>query len=100
MWKSRNRARGPARGQRASSHRLARGHPGGPHPRAHASLIGQSPADGAVLSSAPPEATLTFNEPVRVLLLSQAGPAGFFLSYRVLSAASHLIAGSVAFSLG
>ena len=95
---------------------------------AHASLIGSSPADGEALVSGPSGASLSFDEPVRVLVLSMSGPAGaaipltreaagsaatvriplppdlpqgaYLLSYRVLSADSHPVAGSVAFSVG
>lgn len=94
--------------------------------RAHATLVGSEPKDGAVLATAPTGFRLTFNEPVAVtalklvgaggataLALPQAGgaevriaaPAGpargsYALSYRVVSEDGHPVSGSIAFSIG
>lgn len=96
---------------------------------AHATLLRVDPADGAVLSEAPAEVVLTFSEPVqpvpdRVLVISPDGErvergdpvlAGhdmtialepvstrgtYLVSYRVISADSHPVAGTVTFSVG
>lgn len=94
---------------------------------AHASLIGSSPAPNRVLSSAPTQLVLEFNEPVSPLVLTLIGPKGsssaltgfklvdgsvivpaptgmdngtFALSYRVVSEDGHPVAGSVIFSIG
>ncbi len=96
--------------------------------QAHSGLVSSSPADRVVLQSAPATAELTFNESVRPVVASfrlydPAGgkrqvdvvavdrvvtvslPAGlangsYLLSWRVISADSHPIAGAVAFSVG
>jgi copper transport protein len=94
---------------------------------AHAVLLDASPADGATLSAAPREIVLRFNEPVEpvfVRLLDGQGrtraarasgsydatvrlaaPAdlesgGYVVSYRVVSADSHPVGGSVVFGIG
>ncbi|MFY1692907.1 copper resistance protein CopC [Plantactinospora sp. WMMB782] len=95
---------------------------------AHAVLLGTDPADGAVLTSAPAEVTLTFNEPVTVRaggvrLLDAAGdelssdsrsvdtkvllavppelPGGtYIVAFRVVSADSHPISGGFTFAVG
>jgi copper transport protein len=92
----------------------------------HAVLIGAEPASGAVLAEAPARFVLRFNEPVRVLRLSLAGPRGetgelaghaadgevtatpttppgtgtHVLSWRVVSADGHPVAGTLVFSVG
>ncbi|WP_422768811.1 copper resistance CopC/CopD family protein [Plantactinospora sp. WMMC1484] len=96
--------------------------------RAHATLLGTDPADGAVLPTPPPEVTLTFNEPVQVRtgavrLLDAAGteqPAAvrtvdtrvvltvppelgdgsYVITWRVISADSHPVAGGFTFAVG
>lgn len=95
---------------------------------AHASLVGTDPAKGAVLPTAPEQATLTFSEPVRlpdgavdlfdadghelpaqarsvddtvvVSLPAQLDSGTFVLSWRVVSADSHPISGALNFSVG
>ena len=95
---------------------------------AHASLVSTMPQDGAVLATSPEEIVLRFDEPVSALivrLLDDAGttvalPAAprtegrilratlpsnlrqgtYLLSYRVTSADSHPVGGSIAFSIG
>ncbi len=93
----------------------------------HAALLGTDPADRAVVATAPPSVTLRFNEPVRLVfvrLLDASGrivaeapaggeaasievplpsalPAGNYLvTYRVLSADAHAIAGTWVFAVG
>ena len=95
----------------------------------HASLVGSAPAAGSVLSAAPTQARLRFNEPVSPLVLKIIQPDGsaldidpqhvrtlsdglqipfpglpqqgaYALSWRVVSADGHPIGGSVAFSIG
>jgi copper transport protein len=95
---------------------------------AHAELLSTDPVDGAVLADAPAEIVLTFNEPVvvrdgAVRLFTGAGrdvdarpravdtrvviglpdrlPDGtYVLSWRVVSADSHPVAGGFSFSVG
>src|SRR6266508_556436 len=94
---------------------------------AHASLVKAEPADGAVLAQAPAALKLTFNEPVSPLVMRLIGPAGELialadvaaenttvtiaappalrrgshaLSWRVISADGHPVAGSLIFSIG
>jgi copper transport protein len=92
---------------------------------AHASLVRAEPADGAMLSDAPKVLKLTFNEPVSVLVMRLIGPNGeviaptaaaennvvtvtppqlrqgsHVLSWRVVSADGHPVAGSFVFSIG
>jgi copper transport protein len=96
---------------------------------AHAALIGSNPAPGSVIGSSPTEITITFSEHVtpvegRVQVLSPDGkrisgtpvatgvllripvrkadrPLGTYLvSYRVISADSHPVAGGLTFSVG
>ena len=95
---------------------------------AHATLSSSSPADGAVLAALPPVATLTFDEPVRPVAadiavldpsgrsaggtvtaygpkvtvgLPRSGAQGTYtLTWRVISADSHPVAGAISFSLG
>lgn len=99
-----------------------------PAAQAHASLVSTDPAEGAVLPEAPETITLTFNEPVTLgpdstRLYDAAGEevasegrsvdatvivapgddltAGtFVLTYRVVSADGHPVAGSLSFSVG
>ena len=100
---------------------------GGPA-AAHAQLLSTDPVDGTVLAAAPAEVTLTFNEPVRLVddavrVLDPSGaevevttravdtevvaelsaeiPDGtYVVSWRVVSADSHPIAGAFTFSVG
>lgn len=94
---------------------------------AHASLVGTEPADGSVLAVAPKTVQLRFNEPVTpavVSLIDAAGktrddvavsavdqtvilklpdnlPRGTqVVSYRIVSADGHPVAGSLMFSIG
>jgi copper transport protein len=94
---------------------------------AHASLIKSEPADGAVVAQAPVTLRLTFNEPVAPLVLRLIGPGSesialgeavaedktitiaaaralqrgtHVLSWRVVSADGHPVAGSLIFSIG
>lgn len=94
---------------------------------AHATLIGVEPADGAVLPTAPSRFSLSFNEPVSPLKLTLVGPDAtqtplassrvdggalvidapqtlghgtHVLSWRVVSADGHPVAGSLIFSIG
>ncbi|MDJ1158931.1 copper resistance protein CopC [Chelatococcus sp. SYSU_G07232] len=95
--------------------------------RAHASLVGAEPADGAVLAQTPETLRLTFNEPVAPLVLTLVDAAGVrhqlagmpagdgllevplpaslgtgthALSYRVVSADGHPVGGTLVFSVG
>ncbi len=92
---------------------------------AHASLVRAEPADGAMLAEPPKVLTLTFNEPVSVLVMRLIGPGGeiiappaaaensvvtitpprlrqgsHVLSWRVVSADGHPVGGSFIFSIG
>jgi copper transport protein len=92
---------------------------------AHASLVRAEPADGTMLAEAPKALTLTFNEPVSVLVMRIVGPDGevvavpataensivtvtpprlrqgsHVLSWRVVSADGHPVGGSLLFSVG
>ncbi|RXT53919.1 copper resistance protein CopC [Bosea sp. Tri-44] len=94
---------------------------------AHAALTKTVPADGAVVSSAPGEFSLSFSEPVSPLVLNLIGPDGtsrpltrftlsdrtltiaapsdlangtHVLSWRVVSEDGHPVGGSVLFSVG
>jgi copper transport protein len=94
---------------------------------AHASLVKAEPADGAVIVQAPPALKLTFNEPVAPLVMRLIGPGGepialgdvtaenttvtiaappalqrgtHVLSWRVISADGHPVAGALIFSIG
>jgi copper transport protein len=94
---------------------------------AHASLLRSSPGDGSMVASAPARFELVFNEPVSPLVLKLVTPAGeaialgdailngatlsieappglgngtHALSWRVVSADGHPIAGTVVFSIG
>lgn len=95
---------------------------------AHATLLSSVPADAALLSQAPAEVVLRFDEPVAPIslrLIDNAGAAlplegqartqgenvhvplpatlkqgTYLLSYRVVSADSHPVVGSLAFSVG
>lgn len=96
---------------------------------AHATLLRADPADGAVLPEAPSRVVLTFSEavspvPDRVLVVSPEGErvergdpvvsgsdltielepvttrGTYLVSYRVISADSHPVAGTVTFSVG
>lgn len=94
---------------------------------AHATLVGADPTDGAVLPAAPARFSLSFNEPVSPLVLTLIGPDAVqaklessradggtlvidapqtlghgthVLSWRVVSADGHPVAGSLIFSVG
>ncbi|WP_279482955.1 copper resistance protein CopC [Aureimonas sp. SK2] len=94
---------------------------------AHAGLVSTNPADGAVLDAAPSRYVLSFSEPVSPLRVSLVAPDGsrrdlsgaslsgstlsvpapagaaagtHVLSWRVVSADGHPVAGSLAFSIG
>ena len=97
---------------------------------AHATLVSTDPRSGAVLGAMPERATLTFSEPVRAVAgrIQVIGPDGkriaagepttsgktltvplraaddprgtYLISYRVISADSHPIAGTITFSVG
>jgi copper transport protein len=94
---------------------------------AHAALIAASPADGAVVASAPARMTLSFSEPVSPLVLKLVGPDGttqslsryalkdrtlvietpaglgngtHVLSWRVVSEDGHPVGGAIVFSVG
>jgi copper transport protein len=94
---------------------------------AHASLVASEPADGSVVTSAPKTVRLRFNEAVTpamiglidaqgktrddanvraidesiVITLPESLPRGTqVVSYRVISADGHLVAGSLVFSIG
>ncbi|HTI86720.1 MAG TPA: copper resistance protein CopC [Alphaproteobacteria bacterium] len=93
---------------------------------AHAVLIEAEPKDGAALAAAPAEARLRFNEPVDPVIVRLLTPDGssrvlepratdttvsaplpndlangtYVLSYRVISADSHPVAGSLVFAVG
>jgi copper transport protein len=94
---------------------------------AHASLVGAEPADGSVLATAPKTVQLRFNEPVTpavislidasgkirddvavhavdqivTLMLPETLPHGTqIVSYRIISADGHPVAGSLVFSIG
>jgi copper transport protein len=91
----------------------------------HATLTSSQPADGAVLSEPPGVATLSFDEPVSPLVIRLVGPNGeaiapvavaenatvsitlpplrsgtHALSWRVVSADGHPVAGTLVFSVG
>ncbi|MGE5537318.1 MAG: copper resistance CopC/CopD family protein [Gemmatimonas sp.] len=94
--------------------------------QAHAVLLGSIPADGATLTSAPDQVTLTFNEPVTPIMLrligEDGGPrdlpfstidsgivgqlpeglpdGGYIVSYRIISLDSHPVGGSFVFTVG
>lgn len=94
---------------------------------AHAALVSAAPADNAVLAQSPARFSLTFNEPVSPLKLTLVRPDGtpvrlsafsldgqtvdikapgtlgqgtHVLSWRVVSADGHPVAGSLLFSIG
>jgi copper transport protein len=93
---------------------------------AHAALVTSDPADGAILDEAPRRLVLTFDEPVTPIILKLTDPKGqpvdlaagqvtgaaivitppplsdgtSVLSWRVISADGHPVAGSVVFSVG
>ncbi|MBS4751527.1 copper resistance protein CopC [Nocardioides sp. zg-ZUI104] len=95
---------------------------------AHASLVSSDPADGAILPAAPEEVTFTFDEPVRLvpgglLVFDAAGTqltvsattrgvrltaglpqslaeGSYVVTWRVVSADGHPIAGSLTFHVG
>jgi copper transport protein len=93
---------------------------------AHAHLLQTTPADGSVLTEAPPSFTLLFNEPAQLTALNiqkddeapqkigglagaasarwviaapKLAPGSYTLSYRVLSEDSHIMSGSIKFRL-
>ncbi|WP_293863521.1 CopD family protein [uncultured Alsobacter sp.] len=93
--------------------------------RAHASLVGSMPEDGTAMPRGLPVAGLRFSEPVRPLVLRLTAPDGtaadlvprprgefvevplppladgaYLLSWRVVSADGHPVAGTVSFSIG
>ena len=93
---------------------------------AHASLLGAQPADGEVITEAPTELVLTFNEPVSPLAMLLVGLDGTtsplltvsaegdtlrialpadqvgtqVISWRAISTDGHPIAGTTSFSIG
>jgi copper transport protein len=96
---------------------------------AHAALLQSEPASGSVLAESPAEVVLTFSEPVRIVpnRIHIFGPTGlkvesgkpttegvrlhipmkkstdrgtYLISYRVISADSHPVSGSIPFSIG
>lgn len=95
---------------------------------AHAALLSSEPSDGAALAAAPTSVVLRFDEEVGFIQLRLVGPGGaevrptdvprveggtlragypadlppgvYLLSYRVASADSHPVAGTVAFGVG
>ena len=96
---------------------------------AHAALVGSDPANGTVVPDAPNRVTLTFSESVQLLagkiqvlapdgsradqgepqsnggaitipLRSGGGRGTYLVSYRVISADSHPVAGSITYSVG
>ncbi|MBV9955327.1 MAG: copper resistance protein CopC [Pseudolabrys sp.] len=93
---------------------------------AHATLVRAEPRDGAMLSAAPAELSLTFNEPVAGLVFKLVSPDGgtsnpafvvedrtvtlrapsllgqgsYILSWRVASADGHPVGGALQFSIG
>jgi copper transport protein len=96
-----------------------------PPARAHASLVGSEPPDGATLADPPASLRLSFNEPVSPLVVRLIGPTGeavspavkaenstltiaaplprrgtYVLSWRVISADGHPVGGAVQFSIG
>jgi copper transport protein len=99
-----------------------------PSVMAHAVLLSTSPADQAMLETAPSEIVLRFNEPVspiaihllsdagrlpvsdnnidaidqeiRIALPQQLASGAWLLSYRVMSADSHPVAGTIQFRIG
>ena len=95
---------------------------------AHSYLVSSDPVDGASLSAGPPQVTLTFNEQLQTsfdsisvvgpdgnrwstgdttvagakvsIALTELGPVGrYTVAYRVVSADSHPVAGTVGFTL-
>ncbi len=95
---------------------------------AHSYLVGSDPADGASLAAGPPKVTLTFNEQLQTsfdsvsvvgpdgnrwstgetrvagatvsIALTELGPVGrYTVAYRVVSADSHPVTGTVGFTL-
>jgi len=93
---------------------------------AHAHLLQATPADGSVLTEAPPSFMLLFNEPARLTALNlqkddaapqkigglaeaasarwvipapQLAPGSYTLNYRVLSDDGHIMSGSIKFRL-
>ena len=101
---------------------------GTPAAFAHAELVSSTPQDGAALDQAPAEVVLTFNEPVQLLdggirlfpgdeepveldarvrgseviaaVPGELGEGSYALSYRVVSADGHPIAGALSFTVG
>ncbi len=101
---------------------------GAQHARAHAVLVESTPADGALLDTAPTAIVLRFNEPVaavflrlldgdgrsliapetvqtidreiRAALPAPLGDGSYIVSYRAVSSDSHPIGGALAFSIG
>lgn len=92
---------------------------------AHAALLDATPEDGAALEAPPAAVRLRFDEPVGLIALTLAGPQGtaalegtvqndvlsarlppalpqgtYLLSWRVTSADSHPVAGTIAFGIG
>lgn len=99
-----------------------------PPAQAHAVLLEADPADGSVLTEAPAQIRLRFNEPVSPVFVGLIGPTGrpveglgtpraqdnelhlvlpsglavgtYLLSYRVISLDSHPVGGAIVFSIG
>ncbi|MBG0563027.1 copper resistance CopC/CopD family protein [Actinoplanes aureus] len=96
---------------------------------AHAALVGSDPGNGTIVPDAPNKVTLTFSESVQLLsdkirvispdgsradqgepsvtgtqvtipLRTGAGRGTYLVSYRVISADSHPVAGTITFSVG
>ena len=94
---------------------------------AHASLVAAEPADGSVLATAPKTVQLRFNEPITPAVISLIDASGKtrsdvavravdqtitmtlpetlprgtqIVSYRIISADGHPVAGSLVFSIG
>ncbi|WP_229073119.1 copper resistance protein CopC [Actinoplanes sp. DH11] len=96
---------------------------------AHAALVGSDPGNGTIVPDAPPRVTLTFSESVQLLsgkirviapdgsqanqgdptvsgtevtipLRSGGGRGTYLVSYRVISADSHPVAGTISYSVG
>lgn len=93
---------------------------------AHTSLTGSTPADGATLEASPEEIVLTFSEPVRltarslekrggdgvpleappaerseqfVAAVPELSPGEYVVSWRVISADTHVVSGEVSFTV-
>jgi copper transport protein len=94
---------------------------------AHASLVGSDPTEGQILDAGPPQATFTFDEPVRsqdggvhvfdaggkelkadsrtsdarlIVELPDLSGGTYVIAWRVISSDGHPVAGSLTFSVG